>query len=68
MGAEELVIERLLRELRAVVGSAAGAIMAAPAHDDTSATEVEALGRNAEGKRLSWVLWPRDVLQCAPEP
>ncbi|GIL47314.1 hypothetical protein Vafri_4155 [Volvox africanus] len=48
LGAEELVLERLLRELRGGVGAAAGRLMALPAHDDVSAAEVEALGRQAE--------------------
>ncbi|GIL70419.1 hypothetical protein Vretifemale_1183, partial [Volvox reticuliferus] len=48
LGAEELVLDRLLRELREAVGSAAGRLMALPAHDDVSAADVEALGRQAE--------------------
>ncbi|GLI58839.1 hypothetical protein VaNZ11_000604, partial [Volvox africanus] len=48
LGAEELVLERLLRELREGVGAAAGRLMALPAHDDVSAAEVEVLGRQAE--------------------
>ncbi|EFJ50993.1 hypothetical protein VOLCADRAFT_116568 [Volvox carteri f. nagariensis] len=47
LGAEELVLERLLREVREGVGAAMGRLMALPAHDDAGTVEVETLGRHA---------------------